>query len=170
MRRLLKALEATGRWAEDLLLSGILLGMIGLASWQIIGRNLLGSNIAIGDELLRILVLWLTLAGAVAASRADRHIAIALLDRYLDGWKLNLVRFINQTFTAAVCGFLAWYSFEFVRMSHEFGDTLLRDTPAWLLQAPLPVGFAIMCYRHGLLALMALSGHAPHKPLPGPAE
>lgn len=168
MKRLLKALEATGRWAEDLLLSGILLSMIGLASWQIVGRNLFGTNLAVGDELLRIMVLWLTLAGAIAASRADRHIAIALLDRYLLGWKLNLVRFINQAFTAAVCGFLAWYSYDFVLVSHEFGDTLLHDTPAWILQAPLPIGFAIMCYRHGLLALMALGGHAPPRPLLAP--
>lgn len=167
---MLKALEATGRWAEDLLLSGILLSMIGLASWQIIGRNFFGTNLPVGDELLRIMVLWLTLAGAIAASRADRHIAIALLDRHLEGWKLNLVRFINQTFTAAVCGLLAWYSLDFVRTSHEFGDTLMRDIPAWILQAPLPVGFAIMCYRHALLALMALGGRVPPKPLPGPAK
>lgn len=167
MKRLLQALEAAGRWAEDLLLSGILLSMIGLASWQIFGRNFFGSNLAIGDELLRIMVLWLTLAGAVAASRADRHIAIALIDRYLDGWKLNLVRFINQVFTAAVCGFLAWYSLDFVQVSREFEDVLLRDTPAWILQAPLPLGFAIMCYRHALLALFALAGHAPPKPPAG---
>lgn len=170
MKRLLKVLEATGRWAEDLLLSGILLSMIGLASWQIIGRNFFGSNVPVGDELLRIMVLWLTLAGAIAASRADRHIAIALLDRYLDGWKLNLVRFINQAFTATVCALLAWYSFDFVRVSHEFGDTLMRDIPAWILQAPMPIGFAIMCYRHTLLALLALGGRVPPKPLPGPAE
>lgn len=161
MRRILQVLEATGRWAEDLLLSGILLGMIGLASWQIIGRNLFGTNLAVGDELLRIMVLWLTLAGAIAASRADRHIAIALIDRYLDGWKLNLVRFITQAFTSVVCGLLAWYSLDFVQVSREFEDMLLRDTPAWILQAPLPLGFAVMCYRHGLLALLALGGHAP---------
>ncbi len=167
MKRLLQAMEAAGRWAEDLLLSGILLSMIGLASWQIFGRNFFGTNLAIGDELLRILVLWLTLAGAVAASRADRHIAIALIDRYLNGWTLNLVRFINQAFTSAVCGLLAWYSLDFVLVSREFGDLLLRDTPAWILQAPLPLGFAIMCYRHALLALLALAGHSPRKPPPG---
>ena len=167
MKRLLQALEAAGRWAEDLLLSGILLTMICLASWQIIGRNFFGTNLPIGDELLRIMVLWLTLAGAVAASRADRHIAIALIDRYLDGWKLNVVRFINQFFTSAVCGLLAWYSLDFVQVSREFEDLLLRDTPAWILQAPLPLGFAIMCYRHGLLALLALGGYTPPRTPPG---
>lgn len=170
MKGLLKALETAGRWTEDLLLSAILMSMIGLAAWQILGRNFFGSNLAVGDELLRIMVLWLTLAGGIAASRADRHISIALLDRYLDGWQLKLVRFISHAFTAGVCGLLAWHSLAFVQLSHEFGDLLLGDVPAWILQAPLPVGFAIMCYRHSLLALLALGGHrvapSPGKPLP----
>jgi len=161
LRGLLKGLDTAGRWTEDLLLSLLLLAMIGLASWQILGRNFLGSNLAYGDELLRIMVLWLTLAGAIAASRADRHIAIALLDRYLDGWKLNLVRFLNHAFTAGVCAFLAWHSLAFVQLSHEFGDLLLGNTPAWILQAPLPIGFGIMAYRHLLLAGLALAGRTP---------
>ncbi len=158
MKTLLEGLERAGRWTEDLLLSLMLLVMIALAAWQIFGRNVLGDNLANGDEFLRILVLWLTLAGAVAASRADRHISIALLDRYLDGWRLNVVRFLNHAFTASVCAVLCWYSLDFVQLSREFGDTLLGNTPAWLLQAPLPLGFGVMCYRHVLHALKSLSG------------
>ncbi len=158
MRTLLRGLETAGRWTEDLLLSGILLAMIGLAAWQILGRNVFGGTLIFGDELLRIMVLWLTLAGAVAASRADKHIAISLLDRYLGGWQLRAVRVFTQLFTAAVCGFLAWYTWQFVLTSREFEDTLLGGTPAWWLQAPMPVGFAVMSYRHMLLAIKALFG------------
>lgn len=158
MRTLLRGLETAGRWTEDLLLSGILLAMIGLAAWQIVGRNLFGSTLIFGDELLRIMVLWLTLAGAVAASRADKHIAISLLDRFLSGWQLRSVRIFTQLFTATVCGFLAWYSWQFVLTSKEFEDTLLGGTPAWWLQAPLPLGFAVMTYRHVLLSIKALLG------------
>ena len=163
MNALLGRLEAAGRWTEDLLLSLILLALIGLASWQIIGRNVFGSTIVIGDELLRIMVLWLTLAGAIAASRADRHIAIALLDRYLSGWQLHAVRCLNHLFTAGVCAFLCYYSWQFVQLSREFEDTLLGGTPAWWLQAPLPVGFGIMTYRHLLHAINALRGKAPRR-------
>lgn len=170
MKNLLRRLETTGRWTEDLLLSAILIALIGIATWQIVGRNLLGTSLVTGDELLRIMVLWLTLAGAVAASRADKHIAISLLDRYLSGWQLNGVRFLSHAFTAAVCGFIAWHAWAFVQTSREFEDTLLGGTPAWWLQLPLPVGFAVMTYRHTLHALGYLVGKPPVTPgrLEGP--
>lgn len=161
MRSMLAGLEKAGRWTEDLLLTLILIGMIGLASWQILGRNFFGTGVANGDEFLRILVLWLTLAGAVAASRADRHISISLLDRYLDGWQLRLARGLTHVFTATVCGILCWYSFAFVQTSREFEDVLLGNVPAWWLQAVLPVGFGVMCYRHVLLAITSITGQPP---------
>ncbi len=161
MNHWLARLDAAGRRLEDLLLSAILVTLIGLASWQIFGRNLFGTTLATGDELLRILVLWLTLAASVAASRADRHIAISLLDRFVSGWKLNLVRTLNHAFTAVVCALLARYSFDFVQLSREFGDTLLGDVPAWWLQAPLPIGFGLMAYRHTLHAVKSLLGRMP---------
>lgn len=162
---MLKRLAQAGTWIEDALLVTLLLGMILLAAGQIIGRNLFNTTFMVGDEALRLLVLWLTLAGGVAASRADRHISIALLDRFLDGRWLDLARVSTHAFTAAVCGLIAWYSVEFVQMSREFEDTLLGGQPAWVLQLVLPVGFAIMAYRHGLHALShawaALRGREP---------
>lgn len=163
MKNPLQRLETLGRWIEDLLLSVLLVALIGIATWQIIGRNLLDSSLIAGDELLRIMVLWLTLAGALAASRADKHIAISLLDRHLTGWQLNAVRFLNHSFTAAVCGFIAWHAWAFVQTSREFEDVLLGDTPAWWLQLPLPIGFALMTYRHSLHAMAYLLG----RPQPG---
>ena len=170
MKQILTALEQTGKWLEDLLLSSLLIVMIGLASWQIIGRNLFGTSISSGDEFLRILVLWLTLAGAVAASRADRHISIALLDRFLHGWLLNLSRSATHVFTAVVCGFLCWHSYAFMQTSREFGDVLLAATPAWWLQAALPLGFGIMTYRHALHAINAALGRLPSASNSGSTE
>lgn len=151
-------LERAGTWAENALLSALLLAMIALACWQIFARNVLGTTLVLGDELLRLMVLWLTLAGALAASRADRHIAISLLDRMLGGRALDAARVLTQLFTAVVCGLLAWYSYAFVMTSREFEDTLLGGIPAWILQAPLPIGFALMAWRHALHALGHLRG------------
>ena len=156
MSAVLQGLERLGRWFEDLLLSGLLLAMMGLACWQILGRNGIGQALTSGDELLRMMVLWLTLAAAMAASRADKHIAIPLLDRFLHGWQRRLARLISQLFTAGVCAILAWYSWQFVMTSREFEDTLLNGTPAWWLQLPMPVGFAIMSYRRALRGMALL--------------
>ncbi|KAA9130917.1 TRAP transporter small permease [Marinihelvus fidelis] len=151
-------LEKAGTWVENALLCALLLAMIGLACWQIFARNLFGSTLVLGDELLRLMVLWLTLAGALAASRADRHIAIALLDRVLDGRALDAAKAVTEAFTAIVCALLAWYSYAFVMMSREFEDVLLGGVPAWWLQAPLPIGFGLMAWRHALHAIARALG------------
>ena len=156
MKRLLERLERAGSLAEDGLLVLLLTAMILLAAGQIIGRNLFDTTFFLGDELLRILVLWLTLAGALAASRADRHISISLVDRFLQGRWVPAVRVLTHAFTATVCGLIARYSINFVNMSHEFGDTLLGDVPAWLVQLVLPVGFGLMAWRHTVHALREL--------------
>lgn len=143
-------LERAGTRAENLVLMVLLLAMMGLATAQIVGRNLLGQSFILGEEALRLLVLWLTLAGAIAASRADRHVSISLLDRFLTGRPLQAARAATQGFTAAVCGLLAWHGLAFVRTSQEYGDTLLGSVPAWALQAILPIGFGLMAWRHAV--------------------
>lgn len=161
MKQLLARLERAGTLAEDTLLSLLLLSMIGLAVSQIVGRNLFNTTFVLGDELLRLMVLWITLAGALAASRADRHIAIAVLDRFLSGRALSFMRAGLQVFTVIICSLLCWYSYAFVASSYQYGDRLLGDVPAWWLQAPMPVGFGLMAWRHTVLGVRYLLGHEP---------
>jgi TRAP-type C4-dicarboxylate transport system permease small subunit len=149
----LKNIEKVGAWAEDAVLVLILGSMIFLAAGQIIGRNLFSVVFFTGDELLRLMVLWLTLAGAVAASRADKHITITVLDRFLSDKIMAAAHVVTNLFTAIVCALIAWHSARFVLISHQFGDTVLGDVPAWALQLVLPVGFGLMAYRHAAHAL-----------------
>jgi TRAP-type C4-dicarboxylate transport system permease small subunit len=64
-----------------------------------------------------------------------------------------VTKIIIDLFTASICALIAWHSTLFVMGSYEFGDTLMRDTPAWIMQVILPVGFALMTYRHLVLAI-----------------
>ena len=150
-------LERFGRWAEDAVLVLILTAMILLAAAQIVLRNLFDIGFIWGDEMLRMLVLWLAVAGAVAASRSDKHIRIDLLNRYLPERAARAVRVLLHLFTAAVAGIMAWYGLAFVRTSWEFGDVLLGSVPAWIPQAVLPLGFALIAWRYALLALAVAS-------------
>ena len=149
---LLSRLDRAGRLAEDALLVALLTGMILLAAGQIVLRNFFDVGFIWGDEALRMLVLWLAVAGAVAASRSDKHINIAVLDRFLPGRFGAAKDLLIHLFTAVICGIVAWHSLLFVRTSHEFGDVLLGQVPAWILQAVLPVGFGLICYRYALFA------------------
>lgn len=145
---ILKKLDKAGSLAEDALLVIILISIILLAATQIFLRNFFDTGFFWGDEMLRLMVLWLTIAGGLAASRMDRHISIAVLDRFLPEKAQTFTKIIIDLFTAGVCGLFAWHSARFVMSSYEFGDMLMRSVPAWILQVILPVGFALMAYRH----------------------
>jgi len=159
-------LEKAGRYAEDTVLMLILIGMILLAGAQIFLRNFFDYSLFWGDEVLRLMVLWLTVAGGLAASRMNKHISIEVLDRFLPARLHVITKVVIDLFTAGVCGLFAWHSARFVMGSYEYGDTLLKNTPAWMLQIILPVGFGLMAYRHLLLALkqpFQTSSSDPHQ-------
>lgn len=152
-RRLAAGAERLGRFLEDALLVLVLGTMIVLAAGQIILRNFFDIGFIWGDEALRVLVLWVAVTGAVAASRTDKHINIAVLDRFLPGRLAAAKDVLVHGFTTAICGIVAWQSFLFVQTSHEYGDLLLDAVPAWIPQAVLPVGFALISYRYALFLL-----------------
>jgi len=111
------------------------------------------------DELVRITVLWLAIGGAVAASRDQRHIAIEVLVRSLDvGWQ-RIVRASVNLFAFFVSGAFAWYSWQFVSDSRQFGDVLLGDWPAWIFQLVMPIGFLLIAYRFLVCAVYVLRDH-----------
>ena len=146
-------LDKAGRLGEDAVLVIILTALILLAASQIVMRNSFNFGFIWADEMLRMLVLWIAVAGAVAASRTDKHINIAILDRFLPEKLKLLVKIVIHIFTATVCGAVTWYSVQFVQMSHEFGDVLMGSVPAWLPQLILPVGFGLICYRYSLFVI-----------------
>ena len=77
--RLIKAVNIV----EDWLLISMLAVMVILAVTQIAYRNVAGGGLAWIDPLLRMLVLWVALSGAVIASRTDNHIRIDLFAKYI---------------------------------------------------------------------------------------
>lgn len=153
LRKICAAAENFGKAMETALLVLILGSMIILASSQIVLRNVASIALPWSDELLRMLVLWIALAGAVSASRADKHINIAVLDRFLSPRMKKGINLLIHLFTAAVCAIVAWFSLQFVWTSKEYGDLLLGNVPAWWLQSALPLGFALIAWRYLLFLL-----------------
>lgn len=145
---MIRRLDAIGRCVEDVLLATLLSAMILLAGWQIVQRNLLGGGMIWGDQLLRLLVLWLGLLGAMAASRDDRHIAIDLLLRFVAARFKPAMKVFLHLFTAIICALLAWYCWSFVQMEREFATKVLGGLPAWWFELILPLGFGVMSLRY----------------------
>jgi TRAP-type C4-dicarboxylate transport system permease small subunit len=144
------------QWVEDAILVGLLLLMIGMAVTQIFLRNLFGSGIVWSDVLLRILVLWVGLIGAMVASRRDNHIAIDLLDRYLPECAKVYTDFAARLFTALICMIVACYSLLFVQMEFADGGMAFARVPTWLCEAIIPFAFTVIGFRYFLLSLVNL--------------
>ena len=157
-------LEKVGRAGEDAVLVVILGSMILLAAAQIVMRNMFNFGFIWSDEVLRMLVLWIALAGAVAASRSDKHINVAVLDRFLPEKVRRAVKIVLHLFTAGICGVVTWHSVKFVQTSREFGDLLMGGVPAWLPQLILPLGFGLICYRYSLFVIEGLVGFNKEQP------
>lgn len=153
---MINALERVGRTLENVALITLLFSLIGLACAQILLRNAFSIGLPWIDELLRLILLWLAMIGAVAASREHKQIAIDILSRFLAPHRLRWVELVTSSFTAVVTGALCFYSARFVQQSYEFEDQLLGDWPAWLFQIILPIGFGLMAYRYVVRAISCL--------------
>ena len=138
--------------AEDMILDGLLLIMIGMAVTQIFLRNFFDAGIVWGDVLICILVLWIGLVGAMTASRQDKHININVVSRYLPERIRHISKSVVQFVTASICAVVTYYSLEFVRMEVEYGGKAFAAIPVWVCEAVIPAAFAVMALRHFILS------------------
>ncbi len=127
-----------------------------LAVGQIVLREVFATGFVWADELVKLLVLWLAMAGSIAASRDDRHIRIDALSHILPDKAIAATRILVDLFAALVCGLIAWHAFRYQKLEIEFGDTVLIDTPAWVAHAIVPVAFALVAYRFLVLVACKL--------------
>lgn len=143
----LRALGRAGRLTEDALLVTAFASLVLLAGLQIVLRNLFDTGLSWIDPLLRILVLWVGMLGAVAATRDDRHINIDVLSRLVPVTVLPWMKRVVALASSLVCALLAWHTFRFVRDEYTFSDVEIAGVPVWFWQGILPLGFALMTWR-----------------------
>jgi len=138
-------------WLENGLLITLLALMVSLAGAQILFRNLLDLSILGVDQLLRLLVLWVAMLGAVAASREAKHIGVDVLSRWLPPRTRAGVRVVTDFFTIVVCVLLSWHAVRFVLSERSSQEMAFGALPVWLAQIILPIGFALIALRYLLL-------------------
>lgn len=152
----LRKLDGLLRKFEDAALTILLGSMIFLAVSQIALRNFADTGFQWADPVLRILVLWLGLAGAVAATRDDKHINIDILSKYAAGrWKAA-AKVVTDLFAAFICGLVGWFSYEFVLVEAQFGLLGTGSVPVWIYQSIIPAAFMLIAIRFFVHAIMHL--------------
>ncbi len=134
-------------YIEESLLALMLGLMIILATTQIVMRNLWGAGIDWSDPLLRVLVLWLGLLGAMAATRDGNHIKIDLLSKLLPASAARFLTPLTNFVSATICAIVCYHAARFVIMERADGAIAFATVPAWLCEVIIPIGFGLMALR-----------------------
>ena len=158
MKSLLSRLDKFGRLAENAALVSLLSAMMLLAVGQIVMREVFSTGLVWADELVKLMVLWLAMIAPVAACRDNRHIRIDALSHVLPKPFIRFSRVIVDLFAAVVCVIVAWQVYRYIQLEIEFEDTLLVDTPAWLIHSVVPVAFLLTAYRFVVSAIKKAVG------------
>lgn len=142
---------------EDGLLVLLLSSMIILAGMQIILRNVFSTGFTETDAILRVLVLWVGMLGAVVASRERRHIAIDILSRYLSDKHKQYSEVLIDVFVVIVCSLLATHSMRMLLVDYAEKTIAFSGVPTWLLESILPVAFSVITLRYLMYASQGVS-------------
>lgn len=132
---------------EDIILWVLLLALILTGVLQIVLRNWLDFGILWYEPLVRVLVLWLALAGAMVASRYDKHIQIDLLDQFLKPHQQKIVNKIIYLIGSVISLFVAYISIKFVIAEYKYGEIAFSIVPSWLTESIIPFAFFIIGIR-----------------------
>ena len=133
---------------EDGLLVFLLGSMIVLAGLQIILRNVFSTGITETDSLLKILVLWVGMLGAVVASRERKHISIDILTRYVSEKTRQYVEVMIDLFVVFICSLLATLSLRMLLVDYESSTIAFSGVRTWMLESILPIAFVIITLRY----------------------
>lgn len=132
---------------EDASLVLLVGAMLLLACGQILLRNAFSVTLLWADPLIRHLVLWTGMLGAMVATREDKHIHIdALLRAVPSPWSDGL-KALSLFFSAAVCVVLTRVSLRFIADERAYGMEGFLDIPSWILQLIFPLTFGAMALR-----------------------
>lgn len=135
------------RRLEDGLAALIVLAMIALPLAEIVARRIFQQGIPGSIPFVQHLTLWVAFVGAAIAARDDRLLALATGTFLPEG----RIRQAAQAFASAVAAFVAGLlcsgAIELVRLEREAGTTLALGVKVWVVQAILPVAFALVAWR-----------------------
>ncbi|MGN6519645.1 MAG: TRAP transporter small permease [Dokdonella sp.] len=155
--------RALARWIERVetgLVAVLVLAMVVLAGAQILLRNVFESGLSWADPLLRAMVLWAAMLGALAAARDDKHIGLDLVTHFVRGRTRRVLRVATLLFAAAVAAAMAWYGVALVQLDIDSGAAT-AGVPNWAIEAIVPVGFGLLALRLAVRAFLPPRSDAP---------
>lgn len=134
---------------EIYLLCMFFLATLLLAVADLFMRTVFGGGLIWAQPVVRILVLWLGVLGAVYATSAQEHISVDVFSKLLSGKYLIIATAVCQAFGAIIAAITAFFGAQFVYGSYQYQEQVLTNFPAWVVQIIIPLGFGIIALRFG---------------------
>lgn len=137
------------RWLDRIetgLIALLVLAMVVLAGAQIVLRNFFDTGLEWADPLLRAMVLWTAMLGALAAARDDKHIGLDILAHFVHGKARRAIHLVTLLFAAGVAGLMAWHGYGLVMLDYG-GTATIAGIPQWMIEAIIPLGFGLIALR-----------------------
>ena len=151
-RRFIRVIDRT----EDVLLSLVLLAMILIACTQIFLRTFLSSGLLWADPLLRYLVLWSGLLGAVAATGRGKHIALDIIGKKMPKTIAPWLALLTHIFCCLASAGLTWAGIIFIQGELEFASGGPLSLPLWFWNAIFPIAFGLIFLKYLFLSYLQL--------------
>lgn len=129
------------------------------------GRYFFNISFVGGEELARILTIWLTFIGAYLVARVNRHVTIDIALRLVSERNYRRLLFVVSTITAVTVAYVAYLGVDLAWRVHTAGQVsaVLPLKRAWFYY-PLPLGFGLMALAFAITAAKAALGQIERPP------
>jgi TRAP-type C4-dicarboxylate transport system permease small subunit len=139
---------------EERLLCLLLATMIIIACLQIFLRTAYSGGLLWIDPLLRYLVLWCGLLGAVTATSQGKHIALDIFANQIPPALEPWLSLLTQLFSTLAAAGLTWAGWLFLAGEIEAGGNGPLALPLWFWNGIFPLAFSLITLKSCLLFLM----------------
>lgn len=131
---------------ENVVTAALLSALVILPLAEAFLRRVFRIGIPGSSSILQHLMLVLGMAGAAIAAREGRLISLATAS-LIRGRFAVAAGIFSSSVSVAVSILLCRASWDFVATEKEAGGTLVPGIPLWVVQAVLPVGYALITFR-----------------------
>ena len=140
--------RAIFRHFEDAVVSLILAGMVVIPLAEAVLRRTLHRGIPASTSIVQHAVLLVGMLGGAIAAREGRLLALSTLEHTLIPDKFRPAsHIVTSSVAAAVTGFLALASAQFVLSEREAGKFLFSPIRVWWIEMVMPLAFALIALR-----------------------
>lgn len=155
LEAILGVIDRLARWGAGVALLVMTFVLFGNS----LARYLFGESFVGGEELARVLVIWLTFLAAYLVVRANAHVTIDILLRLVSERGYRIVTAITSTVGAATTGYITWYGVilcDRIWSGGQMSSVLPMLKVVFYL--PIPIGCGLMCIGFVVNAVSALNG------------